>query len=89
MKITKSQLKRVIRKTRREGTHEKLNSEVIGDSSNLDQEVYFGLEEGVIALVRKYSDDPRYSQHGVTAADVWEELKNVMSEIGPRDFGSY
>lgn len=78
MKITKRQLKRVIRKTLREGTYEKLNDDATGDSSNLDQEVYFGLEEGVIALINKYANDPRYSQHGVTAADVLEELKNVI-----------
>ena len=81
MKISKRQLKRVIRKTLREGTREKLNDEVTGGSFNLDQEVYFGLEAGVMALIRKYSDDPRYSQHGVTAADVLEELKNVISEM--------
>lgn len=89
MKLSKRQLRRIIRKTLHEGTHEKLNSDVTGDPSNLDQEVYFGLEEGVIDLIRKYSDDPRYSQHGVTAADVLEELQNVISGIDSRDFRSY
>ena len=90
MKITKRQLKRIIRKTLHEGVHEKLNSEVTGDSSNLDQEVHFGLEKDVEALCRKYSlDDLRYSQHGVTAADIFEELKHVISQMDPSYFRSY
>ena len=78
MKITKRQLKRIIReeyrKTLHEGVYEKLNSDVTGDSSNLDQEVHFGLEKDVEELCRKYSiDNLRYSQHGVTTADIFEE----------------
>ncbi len=92
MKITESKLKRIIRKTLREGlsfqnfgTYEKLNSEATGDSSNLDQEVYFGLIEDVESLCKKYASDPRYAQYGITAADVLEDLKEVISEIDPRE----
>ena len=92
MKITESKLRRIIRKTLREGlsfqnfgTYEKLNSEVTGDSSNLDQEVYFGLIEDVESLCTKYASDPRYAQYGITAADVLEDLKEVISEIDPRE----
>ena len=94
MKISKTQLKRIIRKTLREGlsfqslgTYEKLNSDVTGDSSNLDQEVYFGLIEDVESLCQKYASDPRYAQYGITAADVLEDLKEVVSEIDPRELG--
>lgn len=92
MKISKRQLKQIIKEEKqkliKEGIHEKLSDDATGSGMNLDQEVYFGLEEGVLALIRKFADNPRYSQHGVTGADVLEELKNVISEIGPRDFGS-
>jgi len=67
--------------TLREGAYEKLNSDVTGDSSNLDQEVYFGLEEDIVELIAKYADNIRYAQHGVTAEDVFEELKLVISEL--------
>ena len=89
MKLSKRQLKRIIREEKlkilREGTHEKLNSDVTGDSSNLDQEVFFGLIEDVEALCYKYASDPRYAQHGITAADVLEDLIVVVSEIDPRE----
>ena len=92
MKLSKRQLKRIIRKTLQEGlsfqnfgTYEKLNSEVTGDDSNLDQEVYFGLIEDVKTLCQKYSTDPRYAQYGITAADVLEDLKEVTSEIDPSE----
>ena len=64
-----------------EGTYEKLNSTVTGDSSNLDQEVFFGLSEDVLELCEKYANDPRYSRYGITVEDVLEELKNVVSDI--------
>ena len=89
MKLSKRQLRRIIRKTLREGVYEKLNSNVTGDSSNLDQEVHFGLEQDVEALCRKYADDLRYAQHGVTAADIFEELKHVISQMDPSYFRSY
>ena len=83
MKITKRQLRTIIREEKqkliKEGTYEKLNADVTGDSSNLDQEVYFGLEEGIIALVEKFASNPRYAQRGITHADVMEELKNVLA----------
>ena len=50
MKTTISNLRRAIRRTLIEGTHEKLNADVTGDPANLDQEVYFGLMEDVEAL---------------------------------------
>lgn len=50
MKITIPKLRRIIRKTLTEGTYEKLNADVTGDSANLDQEVFFGLMEDVEAL---------------------------------------
>ena len=81
MKLSKRQLKRVIRKVLLEGTYEKLNSSVTGDSSNLDQEVFFGLSEDVLELCEKYANDPRYAQYGITVDDVLEELKNVVSDI--------
>lgn len=92
MKITKDQLKRIIRKTLREGlsfqsfgSYEKLNADATGDPANLDQEVYEGLIEDVKDLCQKYSTDPRYAQYGVTAADILEDLKEVVSEIDPRE----
>ena len=79
MKLSKHQLRRIIRKTLREGVYEKLNNDATETSSNLDQEVHFGLEEDVEKLCRKYADDIRYAQYGVTAKDVFEELKEVVN----------
>ena len=81
MKLSKTQLRRIIRKTLREGVYEKLNNDATETSSNLDQEVYFGLEEDVIELCKKYADELRYAQYGVTLEDVFEELKHVVSGI--------
>ena len=92
MRITESKLRRTIRKTLREGlsfqnlgTYAKLNREVTGDSCNLDKEVYFGLIEDVESLCKKYASDPRYAQYGITAADILEDLKEVISEINPKE----
>ena len=87
MKLSKTQLRRIIRKTLREGIYEKLNSDVTGDSSNLDQEVHFGLEEDIVELCKKYADDLRYAQHGVTIQDVFEELKNVVNQLDISYYG--
>ena len=86
VKISKRQLKRIIREEKlkilKEGTYEKLNADATGDSSNLDQEVYFGLEQGILDLIDKFADNPRYTQHGVTYDDVLDELKLVLKELG-------
>ena len=79
--MNKTKLKRILRRVLREGTYEKLNSDVTGDSSNLDQEVFFGLSEDVLELCEKYANDPRYAQYGITVDDVLEELKNVVKDI--------
>ena len=54
MKLSKRQLKRIIREEKlkilREGTYEKLNDDATGTSMNLDQEVYFGLQQDVESL---------------------------------------
>ena len=85
MKITKRQLKRIIREEQqkliREGTREKLNDDATGTGMNLDQEVYFGLEKGVKELAAKFANNPRYSEYGVTLMDVLEELQNVVEEL--------
>ena len=85
MKITRRQLKRIIREEQQklisEGTREKLNYDASGDSRNLDQEVYFGLEQGAKDLVAKFANNPRYSKYGVTSMDVLEELRNVVEEL--------
>lgn len=81
MRITTSKLRRILRRVLREGTYEKLNSDVTGDDANLDQEVFFGLSEDVLELCEKYANDPRYAQYGITVDDVLEELKNVISDI--------
>ena len=81
MRITESKLRRIIRKTLREGAYEKLNSDATGDSSNLDQELYFDLAREVEAICEKYATDPRFAQYGINEADVLEELKIVIQEI--------
>ena len=79
--MNKTKLKRILRRVLREGTHEKLNSDVTGNSANLDQEMYFDLAREIDNLCEKYSSDERFAPYGVTPADVLEELKNVIREI--------
>ena len=85
MKISKRQLRQIIKEEKqkliKEGIHEKLSDDATGSGMNLDQEVYFGLEEGIIALVEKFANDPRYAQHGITYDDVLEELKIVVGDM--------
>ena len=81
MKLSKRQLRQIIRKTLQEGAYEKLNSEVTGDDSNLDQEVYFGLEEGIEELIALFAENERYAKHGVTYNDVFEEFLNVVDDM--------
>jgi len=85
VKISKRQLKQIIKEEKqkliKEGIHEKLSDDATGSGMNLDQEVYFGLEEGIIALVEKFANDPRYAQHGITYDDVLEELKIVVGDM--------
>ena len=89
MKSTKRQLKRIIRKTLSERAGPKLDNDVTETSENLHQEVYFGLQKDIEALCLKYSDNLRYSQHGVTSKDIFEEIKYVMSHMDPNHWRSY
>ena len=88
MKLSKRQLKRIIREEKvkilreaRKGTHAKLHAAASGDPRNLDQEVYFGLEAGVKELVAELANDPRYTEYGVTSMDVLLELQNVVKAL--------
>ena len=88
MKLSKRQLKRIIREEKvkilreaRKGTHAKLHAAASGDPRNLDQEVYFGLEAGVKELVAEFANDPRYTEYGVTSMDVLLELQNVVKAL--------
>ena len=58
MKLSKTQLRRIIRKTLREGAYEKLNDEATGSGMNLDQEVFFGLQEDLLALCDSTGIEP-------------------------------
>jgi len=85
MKISKVQLRRIIRKTLTEGTYEKLNADVTGDSANLDQEVFFGLMEDVEALSEILGVSPSEIPTGQT---IGEALSNKYAS-NPRyaDYG--
>ena len=58
MKLSKTQLRRIIRKTLQEGSYEKLNDDATGSGMNLDQEVFFGLEEDLLALCESIGISP-------------------------------
>ena len=85
MKLNKRQLKRIIREEKQklfsEGAYEKLNADVTSDDSNLDQELWYGLESAVYDLCHQFAKQPRFAKHGVSVEDVLEELKNVVYEI--------
>ena len=83
--MNRPNLRRILRKAINEsietGVSRKLNADATNDSSNLDQEVHFGLEDGIEQLVSSFADDERYSQHGVTYEDVFEELLVVVEQM--------
>lgn len=85
MRISKRQLQRIIREEKRklvkESMYGKLGDDATGSGMNLDQEVYFGLEQEILALVEKFANNPRYARYGVTHDDVVEVLKDLCSNM--------
>ena len=85
MKITKRQLRRIIREEKqkliKENAHSKLNDDVTRTGENLDQELYMGLTQGIKTLVDQFANNPRYEQYGITHEDVMSELKIILTSM--------
>ena len=87
MKITKRQLRRIIKEEKaklQESAQAKLSDDATGTGMNLDQELYFGLEDGIKALLAEYANDTRFIQHGVTYEDVLGEFLLVVDDMRTR-----
>lgn len=56
--------------------HAKLNDDATGTGENLDQVLYFGLQEQILEICKQRSD--QFSEYGVTLLDVLEEIRCVL-----------
>ena len=79
MKLTKRQLRNIIRNTLQESAHAKLNSDATGDSRNLDQELHFALQNDIIMLCQQYSQ--HYAEYGVNEQDVLDEIRAAIEDL--------
>ena len=79
MKITQSKLRRIIRKTLREGAHEKLTDDATGGSTNEDQVLHFALTNDIEMLCMQYQQ--HYAKYGVTEQDILEEIKLIVNDM--------
>jgi len=58
--------------------YEKLNDDATGTGQNLDQVLYFGLQEQIIEICKQRAE--QFSEFGVTIQDVLEEIRCVLDE---------
>lgn len=58
--------------------HSKLNDDVTGTSENLDQVLYFGLQDQIREICRQRSE--QFKKYGVTQQDVLDEIRCVIRE---------
>ena len=56
--------------------YEKLNDDATGTGQNLDQVLYFGLQEQIIEICKQRAE--QFSEFGVTIQDVLEEIRWVL-----------
>jgi hypothetical protein len=56
--------------------HAKLNDDATGTGQNLDQVLYFGLQEQILEICKQRSE--QFSEYGVTLLDVLEEIRCVL-----------
>ena len=58
--------------------HEKLNDDATGTGQNLDQVLYFGIQEQILEICKQRAE--QFSKYGVTIQDVLEEIRCVLLE---------
>ena len=56
--------------------YEKLNDDATGLGDNLDQVLYFGLQEQIIEICKQRAQE--FSEFGVTVEDVLNEIRCVL-----------
>ena len=56
--------------------HEKLNDDATGTGQNLDQVLYFGLQEQILKIVKQQTE--QFSEYGLTPEDVLDEIRCVL-----------
>ena len=58
--------------------HKKLNDDTTGTGQNLDQVLYFGLQEQILEICKQRAE--QFSEYGVSLQDVLEEIRCVLKE---------
>jgi len=56
--------------------HEKLNDDATGTGQNLDQVLYFGLQEQILEIVKQRTE--QFSEYGLTENEVLNEIRCVL-----------
>ena len=58
--------------------HEKLNDDSTGTGHNLDQVLYFGLQEQILEICKQRAE--QFVKYGVTEKDVLDEIRCVLDD---------
>ena len=56
--------------------HEILNDDATGTGQNLDQVLYFGLQEQILEIVKQRTE--QFSEYGLTENEVLNEIRCVL-----------
>lgn len=56
--------------------HEKLNDDATGTGQNLDQVLYFGLQEQILEIVKQQSQ--KFEKYGLNEKDVLNEIRLIL-----------
>ena len=57
--------------------HEKLNDDATGTGQNLDQVLYFGLQEQLINIAKQQSQ--KFAKYGLNEEDILNEMRSILS----------
>jgi deoxyribose-phosphate aldolase len=57
--------------------HEKLNDDATGTGQNLDQVLYFGLQEQLLEIAKQQAQ--KFAKHGLNEEDILIEMRSILS----------
>ena len=57
--------------------HSKLNDDATGTGQNLDQVLYFGLQEQILEIIKQKSQE--FQEYRLTSDDILNEIRLILS----------
>ena len=57
--------------------HEKLNDDATGTGQNLDQVLYFGLQEQLLEIAKQKSQ--QFAKYGLNEEEILNEMRSILS----------